>query len=216
MARAPEIPAAALASIARQVGARMPAAPAGARSLAEAAAAPAVIGESFPVYMLGLDKIQGGERNLPDVVRQTGVWQHQVRHGSQAQEIARSLAPPPGADSTGGQGWLVQEVVRSPVAPRIEEAISWIDQNVPEDAVASILVVPAFYLTAFWLHEPTSDRVVIADMPAGLGNLQPLQLYSAEDFLNRLAALEPSSGVPVGNPPGAVPPASPLPAPAGR
>ncbi len=199
MARAPEIPAAALASIASEIGSRLPSLRApGAAAMAQA---PQIsIGESFPVYMLGVDALRGGNRNLPEIARQTGVWQHQIRYGAQAQDIARSTAPPPGA-APGAAGWQVQEVVHSPAAPRIDEAIAWIDAHVSQDAVASILLVPAFYLTAFWLHEPDRDQVVIADMPPRLGDLQPLQLYAADEFLGKLAALQPISGVPTGQPP---------------
>ncbi len=92
----------------------------------------------------------------------------------------------------------MQEVVQSPAAPRIDDAIAWIDKNVPGDPEASLLAVPAFYLTAFWLHDLNSDNVVIADMPPRLGDLQPLRLYSSEEFLGRLADLKPMSGVPRG------------------
>jgi hypothetical protein len=145
--------------------------------------------------MLGLDVLQGGRRDLSQIVRQTGMWQHQIRSGSQAQDIARSTPPPPGA-AGGDQSWQVQEVAHSSAAPGIDAAITWIDANVHDDSVANLLLAPAFFLTAFWLHEPNRDRVVVADMPQGLGDLKPLQLYSAEDFLNKLAAVKPISGVP--------------------
>jgi hypothetical protein len=204
MAHAPEIPSDALASIARQIGSRLPrpGAPGAPSTVAfersAEGAAPIEIGESFPVYMLGVDKLQGGDDNLPRIVRPTGVWQHQIRIGDEAQDIARSTAPKPGAPA-GGDGWQVQEVVRSAAAPRIDAAIAWIDQNkdIAEDAVANLLLVPAFYLTAFWLHETQRDNVVIADMPPRLGDLEILHLYPAQEFLKRLAAVTPISGVPV-------------------
>ncbi len=206
MARAPELPAAALASIAQQIGIRLPTlgapAPPGTPGLSTAARiAPPQIGESFPVYMVGLDALRGGNTDLNGIARSTGLWHHQIRYGAQAQDIARSKAPPPGAAQ--GAGWQVQEVVRSPAAPRIDATIAWIDnnRNVPEDAEARLLVVPAFYLTAFWLHAAQGDSVVIADMPPHLGELQPLQLYAAADFLKMLAAVPPISGVPTGRPP---------------
>jgi hypothetical protein len=192
MARAPEIPAAALASIARQIGSRLPL-PGSPAAAALAKEIPVEIGESFPVYMLGVDALHGNNRNLSEIVLKTGVWQHQIRYGSQAQDIARSIGPAPGA-VTGN--WQVQEVVHSPAAPRIDEAIGWIDAHVPEDAEASLLLVPAFYLTAFWLHEPQRDKIVIADMPPRLGDLQLLRLYSSAEFLSKLAVVKPISGVP--------------------
>jgi hypothetical protein len=198
MAHAPEIPAAALASIARQIGSRLPRPPAAPGRFAAAEAPPAEIGESFPVYMLGVDAIRDRHKGLVKIARPTGVWHHQIRYGAQALDIASSLGPPPGAAAAPGAApdWQVQEVVQSPAAPRIDAAIAWIDKNVPGDPVANLLVVPAFYLTAFWLHDPNSDNVVIADMPPRLGALQPLTLYSSEEFLGRLADLKPLSGVP--------------------
>ncbi len=145
--------------------------------------------------MLGLDVLQSGNRDLPQMVRQTGMWQHQVRYGSQAQDIARSTPPPPGA-AGGDQSWQVQEVAHSSAASGIDAAIAWIDANVHDDSVANLLLVPAFFMTAFWLHESNRDQVVIADMPPGLSDLKPLQLYSAEDFLNKLSVEKPISGVP--------------------
>ncbi len=205
MARAPELPAAALASIAQQIAVRLPSlgapAPPGTAGLSMAARiAPAQVGESFPVYMIGLDALRGDSTDLGRAARQTGLWQHQIRYGAQAQDIARSKAPPPGAAQ--GAGWEVQEVVRSPAAPRIDATIAWIDnnRNVPADAEARLLMVPAFYLTAFWLHSPQGDSVVIADMPPHLGELRPLQLYTAADFLKMLAAVPPVSGVPNARP----------------
>jgi hypothetical protein len=194
MAHAPEIPRDALMSIASQIGERLPAPGApGAAGLAKEARVE--IGESFPVYMLGLEAIRGHDRTLASIVRSTGVWQHQIRYGSAAQDIARSTAPPPGS-TVGGAGWKVQEVVHSAAAPRIDAAIAWIDKNVPHDALANLLLVPAFYLTAFWLHEQGRDDVVIADMPPRLGELQMLRLYTADEFLDQLSGVKPISGVP--------------------
>lgn len=200
MAHAPDIPATALASIARQIGSRLPRPPGVSGRFAAAETLPAEIGESFPVYMLGVDAIRDRHSGLAKIVRPTGVWHHQIRYGAQAQDIARSLGPPPGAAAAPGAApdWQVQEVVQSPAAPRIDDAIAWIDKNVPGDPEASLLAVPAFYLTAFWLHDSNSDNVVIADMPPRLGDLQPLRLYSSEEFLGRLADLKPMSGVPRG------------------
>jgi len=201
MAHAPEIPAAALASIARQIGSRLSRPPGAPGRFVAAEALPAEIGESFPVYMLGVDAIPYRHSGLAKIVRPTGVWQHQIRYGAQAQDIASSLGPPPGAAAAApgaAPDWQVQEVVQSPAAPRIDDAIAWIDKNVPGDPEANLLAVPAFYLTAFWLHDSNGDNVVIADMPPRLGNLQPLKLYSSDDFLSQLADIKPMSGVPRG------------------
>ena len=54
-----------------------------------------------------------------------------------AQETARSTEP--GAPAGSGDDWKVQEVVATPSAVQIDETIAWIDQNVPEDAIANIL-----------------------------------------------------------------------------
>lgn len=187
MARAPEIPPGALESIARQIGNRL--SPPGMTALAKGA--PVEIGESFPVYMLGLDALRAKAKDLKAAVQQTGVWQHQIRYGSQAREFARSTAPGSGADD-----WRVQEVVKSPLAEHIDRAIAWIDKNGPDDAVAYLLLIPAFYLTAFWLQEPKGDEIVIAEMPPKLGTLEPLRLYPAGEFLKELSALKPLAGVP--------------------
>ena len=74
MAHAPDIPATALASIARQIGSRLPRPPGAPGRFAAAEALPAEIGESFPVYMLGVDAIRDRHSGLAKIVRPTGVW----------------------------------------------------------------------------------------------------------------------------------------------
>lgn len=194
MAHAPELPSGALQSIARQIGSRLT--PSG--FAAASRGATVAVAESFPVYMLGLDAVAKKPQSMKEAVRETGVWQHQIRHGSTAQEIARSTAP--GAPAGAKDDWKVQEVVASPAAARIDEAIAWIDANAPEDSVANMLVVPAFYLTAFWLQNPKGDEVVIADMPAGLQKLAFHHRYPAGEFLGLLGQIRPL-GAPTGSAP---------------
>jgi hypothetical protein len=185
MAHAPSIPQAALESIARQVGERLSLP--GMAALANGE--PVEVAESFPVYMLGMDAIESQRGNLSDVVIETGVWHHQIRYGSSAREIARSIQP--GANSN---EWRVQEVVISPSAEHIDEAIAWIDGHVPGNPTTCLLVVPVFYLVAFWLRQQSGDEIVIADMPERLGELKPFHLYSGVDFLKELAGL-PVAGI---------------------
>lgn len=139
--------------------------------------------------MLGLGAILTHPRTIQEVATKTGVWQHQIRYGSAVREIARSTEP--GAPSGSKDEWKVQEVVETPAGPRIDETIAWIDKNVSRESVANILMVPAFYLTAFWLRSPPNDEVVIVDMPAGLHNLKFFHRYDAEDFLRLLSELKP-------------------------
>lgn len=190
MARAPEIPNAALVSLAQQIGDRLSPTSLETLSLDQ----PLQIAESFPVFMAGLDAIKSAG-DIKSAVRQTGVWHHQIRHGQHAREFARSLEVTPS-----GQQWQLQEIATSDSAARIEDAIGWIDANVKDDAVACVIVVPAYYVTAFWLQSDRTDgpvdRVVVADRPDAFSSLQYHRLFTGPEFLGQLRDLAPAAGIP--------------------
>jgi hypothetical protein len=192
MARTDPLPPAALQKIATQVGQRL--SPTAAEHLE--AGGTAQIGENFLVFMLGLDAIRRPAGRLAERVRPTGHWHHQIHHGTQVREFARSSASASAATPD------VTEVTTSDAAARIDDAIRWIDQNVHDDAVARMLVVPAYYLTCFWLSAGNTDRVVVADKPEQLTALEYHRVYDGADFLRRLAAIPNAQGIPTTPPPG--------------
>jgi hypothetical protein len=187
MAHAPPIPEDALAYLAQQLAQRP-----SARATQTFAARQSVgIAESFPVFALGLDATKDPSRPLRDIATPTGMWHHQLRHGPLAHEFARSVVNGPKATD-----WKISEVVSSDSSAKIDDAISWIDKNVPGDPVARLLVAPAYYLTAFWLEYPNESQVVVADRPEQYSMLELHHLYTAKEFLQRLSEAPHARGVP--------------------
>jgi len=199
MAHTEPLPATALNSIARQIGER--------RSLTGpmfAAVAPGAalsIAESFKVWMLGVDALQQPPGRLATLARETGTWHHQINHGAQAREFARSVAAavPPGAVATGDMQLV--ELTPSPMAGRIGETIEWIDKNASGDPLARLLIVPAYYLVAFWLEQPNRDEIVVVDRPAQFESVHYFQIYEYPAFRDLLLGLPRPQGLPTTPPP---------------
>jgi hypothetical protein len=187
MAHAPPIPNDVLANLARQLADR----PSKLTMQSLAENQPVGIAESFPVFALGLDTISDPSRSLRDIATATGMWHHQLRHGPLPNEFARSVVNGPSAAD-----WKISEVVSSAATQNIDDAIGWIDQNVPGDPIARLLVAPAYYLTAFWLDGPNGEQVVIADRPERYGMLELHHLYSAAEFLRLLSEAPHAQGIP--------------------
>jgi hypothetical protein len=187
MAQVEELPADVLAAIAAQIGARLsePAKNAMSRGM------PVEIAESFPVYMLPLDATTQADLDISALAVPTGLWHHQVRHGQAAQEFARSLPTGPRAED-----WRLEEYSYSPIARSIDAAAQWLDANVTSDASVRLLIVPAYYMHAFWLFESTGSRIVVIDRPQIYGALEYQRLYPAPDFLALLRQLPHSAGMP--------------------
>jgi|HubBroStandDraft_2_1064218.scaffolds.fasta_scaffold741336_1 hypothetical protein len=187
MAHAPPIPADALAYLAQQLADR----PSPRATQILAARQSVGIAESFPVFALGLDATSDPSRPLQDIATPTGMWHHQLRHGPLAHEFARSVVNGPSATD-----WKISEVVSSDSSEKIDDAIGWIDANVPGDPVARLLVAPAYYLTAFWLEDPNGSQIVVADRPEQYSMLEFHHLYTAQEFLQLLSEAPHARGVP--------------------
>jgi hypothetical protein len=92
--------------------------------------------------------------------------------------------------------WRLEELTSSPIAKRIDEVGQWLDSNVQSSATVRLLIVPAFYLHAFWLFEPTGSEIVIIDRPDAYSALEYRRTYSADEFLAALRQLPHASGLP--------------------
>lgn len=183
MASSEQIPDPELRSIAQQIAGR---APARARA-AFAAAPPMRLAESFPIWALAPDALDR-TRDIAEAAAPTGDWHHQIRAPGGPAGFARS--------SVIEGRWRVDEVAGSGAESDIEASIRWIDEHLPQELDARLLIAPAYYLTAFWLHGADEDHVVVAQAPATLRSLERNVDYSGEEFLARLADNGPSSGVP--------------------
>ena len=179
-------------SVALQIGRRVR--PALRRPSRKAGAVAAQIGESFPVWFLGLDATTrlGERERLAHTAKASGYWHHQITMPDGAKRFARSKPTGPDAED-----WHVTEVVSSDLAADIDQAIEWIDTNVQGDPLVRLLAIPSYLLTAFWLETPTDDEVLIVDMPQKYCRLLELKhLYAAADFSKLLVQLPHVRGVP--------------------
>jgi hypothetical protein len=152
---------------------------------------PLVLGETLPVWVLGPRALQRGAESLDRLAQPTGLWHHQIMTGERSVAFARSmpLGPAP-AD------WKVQEATASPIAGAIAHAIRWTERNVDHDAIARLLILPAYYLHALWLIGSHQGHIVIADRPAAYEALRLEHLYTTAEFLAAVAEQQPASGVP--------------------
>jgi hypothetical protein len=187
MAHAETLPPDVLHMIAGQIGERLTQTGIQAMSANQAL----TLAESFPVWVLGLDATTRSDEKLADLATATGYWHHQIHHGGQAAEFARSTPAGPRA-----QDWQLAEITTSPIAARIAEAVEWIDQHVHGDPLVRLLLIPAYYVTAFWLAENEEDSIVIADIPDQYKDLQYQHRYSSKEFLDKLGQQPHARGVP--------------------
>jgi hypothetical protein len=177
-------------SIAEQIGLRAPAS-----FVLAARGAAAELGESLKVMMLPEEAVRSGSGGLAGRVVDTDQWHHQVYRGGQAASFARSVAltgpegPRPDAPHD------VVEVARSPLPAALNRTIEWVDANVPEDAVADLLVSPAFALTGLWIHGDGTDAVVVSSVGQTIRDIPLNTRLEAEDFLSRLAGNEAIAGL---------------------
>ena len=188
MAATDPLPDELVVAVAAQLAAFLPAAGAG------AAAAPArELTESFAVCTVTAEQVRRPPADLAALVRPSGVWHHQVRTGTVATHFARSTLS--GFEPAGPQ---VQSVFESPIAGRIDEAITWADRHVRGRATVRLLVIPAYYVHA--LAVVPRDGVpsaVLADQPEGFKQLKYRRLYPLKEFLKLLAKEKPGRSLTV-------------------
>lgn len=186
MAHAQDVPPEALAVIARQIGERTPSIPPG------AAAQPGrEVAESFPIWRLGLNATAQSTRDLRSLAVHTGSWHHQIRTHGSARAVARSTPNGPHPED-----WQLLDVSASPLAPKVDDAIEWIDANVTGDPLVRMLIIPSYYIVAFWLQEGNADDVVMIDFPERFARLQYHHSYSSQDFLEELSKEQHAQGIP--------------------
>jgi hypothetical protein len=157
-----------------------------------AAGAAVELGESFEVWFLGRSAISRTTAPLQTIARRTGYWHHQIRHNGKAVQYARSAPHGPGEED-----WDIHAVLSSDLAGKIDDAITWIDAHVTEgDPLVRLLIVPAYFVTAFWLQDGASDRIVVVDMPAEFTMLERERIYTGQEFLDALAQERHAQGIP--------------------
>ena len=191
MAHADEIPFETVKAIADQVGQRLASVVTQARLAAPAGPQGADLGETFSVWVLGLDAVTKSDQDIGRLAIRTGRWHHQVRYGGRARAFARSLPTGPKPDD-----WAVTQLFESAVAERVDEAVDWVDQNVMSDPLVRLLVMPAYHLHAFWLVEKGLSQLLVVDMPESYTLLKYQTLYCPKTFLDTLAKEQHTQGIP--------------------
>lgn len=154
------------------------------------------LGETFAVWMLGLDATAKRGVDIRRLATPIGRWHHQIRFGNQTPMYARSMPLGPNPND-----WTIMQVTTSPLAKTIDEAINWIDQNAPDDPLVRLLIVPAYYLHAFWLERAGQSHILILDMPDQYTRLKYHTLYDSKDFIHILSQEPHATGIPLCPPP---------------
>jgi hypothetical protein len=183
MAHADMFPNEVLDSIVEQIGSRLSLPP---------GAGPSEVRETFSIWMLGLDATTKPDEPIGKLAKPTGRWHHQISVGGRSSAFARSMPLGPAPTD-----WSVtQTSTHSDIAEAIDKTIDWIDKNVKRDPLTRLLIVPAYFIHAFWLDYGETSSILIAHMPEQYTKLRYETLYTPKEFLELLAQEPHASGVP--------------------
>jgi hypothetical protein len=183
----------ALTSVANQLAAFLPPPEAGPAGLPNAPAADEVA-ESFAVCFVDAAAVKKPPADLGSVLRPAGTWHHQIRRGGTASAVARSAQ-----SGLGGDDFTVQNSFESPIAGRIDEAITWVDKKVKGRTTVRLLVIPAYFVHAFGIERAGATKpaerytAVLIDQPPGFTKLQTEKEYPLAEFLKLLAQEKPAA-----------------------
>ena len=141
--------------------------------------------ETFPVWALRAEDLFNRDDPLSKLARPTGDWHTQLRIGGKA--LGFALTSPVGPKP---EDWRLGAIFESPIAALIDEAISWVDENVPDapdpelDPVVRLLDLPNYRIIALWLVNPRRPAdVVVARLPTNPRVLETGRLYPEAEFL---------------------------------
>jgi hypothetical protein len=179
-------------AVADQLGrmmARGMAAPAGAR-MAAAAEEPE-LGESLAVCTLTAQQVLHPPADFAEIARPSGTWHHQVHTAGGVTHAARSQV-----GGIRGDDQHVTQMFQSPIAEKIDAAITWLDRKLARSsATVRLLIAPAYYLHALLIVRGRDYSVVVADQPATFTQLEPKTIYPMAEFLAKLGRERPSGNL---------------------
>ena len=92
--------------------------------------------------------------------------------------------------------WHLEELVESPIVARIDDAVEWVDDSVREDEPVRLLVIPAYFVHAFWIGQAPDSRLLLIDLPKSLHGLEYHRLYFWTEFRNTLLQQPHVVGIP--------------------
>ncbi len=187
MANADPLSAKAIQSVATQLSNFLPSPKSTVLGMASAPLKQPAVAESLAVCYLTVQQVTKPPENLKSLVAPSGMWCHQVRTASGATHLAMSQSHAFGSDEL-----EVQQLGESPVAAKLDDAITWLETTVPDDNVTvRLLIAPAYFVYALAIIRPKKITVMLVDQPDGTTTLQPEREYPIKDFLKRLAKASP-------------------------
>ena len=152
---------------------------------------PTHLAESFPVWSLDPASYPPRGARVRELGRPSGAWHHQIRHSNGVAQYARSRG-----EGLRPEDWRVVEIVESPLAGAIEDAVAWLDIHARDRSIARLVHIPAYLMVAFWLESSDSDRILLVQAPRTYaGEFDMRRLYPAAEFLARLRLIPRVKGV---------------------
>ena len=153
--------------------------------------------ETIDIWTLDNDALIQPTDDLIRLAKRTGRWHHQIKVNNVPQAYAQSL--PQGADP---DTWLVVGVFSSDLAKKIDEVVDFIDHNdlinkrIAADAIVRLLVIPTYYLHAFWLLDDKNQIIVIIEALSENERLPSKRVFlSSSEFLSELRSIRPAQGL---------------------
>ncbi|MEH3036269.1 MAG: hypothetical protein PGN23_07250 [Sphingomonas adhaesiva] len=146
------------------------------------------LGESLPILLLTEEAIldpDGGP--LGRRVLDQGRWHHQIYVGDAVPAYARSETP-----DGGDQPVELAEISHSSLAGDIRAAMAWIDENVPDEGIARLIMAPSHQVAALWLDGPGLDHVLVLSAPRWIEEFitkRPVEQRTFIEALSRTPAI---------------------------
>lgn len=139
--------------------------------------------ESFAAWeipLYGVEESLAPKAQFP--AREAGYWHHQLMLD---EEVAAHAESEPRLRPR-----RVRRVTISPLAKKIDDAITWVDRHEGElekdfpNVSVRFLAIPSILIYAFWLVEP--KKVYVIDAFSAFKSLKAGQLLDEKEFLKRM------------------------------
>jgi hypothetical protein len=136
------------------------------------------IGHDFPVYILRRSDLEGGRRlrHIPDRASPAGYWHLQIRRGGEPVAVAH-------ARSTSSGEWEVLNIFGTLLAPEVDAAVRWTDENMPGVGPTRMLLIPEARIFAMWVEQRGQERIVLVNGARRTRGLATQRSYSVHRFL---------------------------------
>lgn len=159
------------------------------------------LGEQFVMAVLNEKEIRDVnslDKDLGDLVKPTGRRHHQLKYQKKALAYARSLV---------NSKETLCQLFATKLAPKIQEAIEWLDAHEDEFAGATwrvrLVTVPTYHTHAFLIQQlengsdvSTGDSyILVVSAPEWMRNLPQQQLLRTREFLQAFQRKVPILGV---------------------